>query len=992
MYVLEVKQQFGGIDQNGKIKHIVLRRRVGQQALALALELLNKNGDLQALSDKAGTGRRGVIGICSNMKLPKSIGKGTYPANKLVSDAKQSPGAAADLGQLTSVFNALDDNDVTAVTRQTRFENNSTRPATRWAMQASNTRVLWEPIKKAGKRQRRPPRPQQQRQQDDQQHRRRDKLPKQQRRQRWDQTDKGETNGKHTTSTSLNPADSGTTNTNAAKAPRKDQRRDEQTKQPRRRRWDQTSKGETNGKHTTSTSLNPAASGTTNTNAAKAPRQDDADRNNYNNNDDRDDDNDGDDDDDNDEAINKGNNEGGDEDDGDEGDDDGDNDNDGHNSNHDDDDGNGGKGNGTKLHKDLPVCDDPLCGCARTSPVPRRYSAIQSNGPRLACLLCDHNLKNFDGSAAVLRHMRTCCPHYGDALENGQLGWIEAYYDGVNECDKCGEHYKSLGGHIGKCNGKKQRQRQVAAPIGYGIQLSDQQAGAVVQLLNPVFLGTPRRSIKYQASKRSYRDAVGQLRRVQAGHLHEHTATDPTSVQSRAAAAILIATQQVLAAPGSDENGKATKTEINNRINCIATNDWTTIKELLTNAEKPVKARSKQTDEEAAAAKAKRCAAAIQNNQIAKGFGALCTKGTMTDCVEGVTDHLECLNATDDEVNRRDHLQNVINAMPEEVRLRAQHKINLNASRAAVWKLNTGTAIGADGFGVNDLRAFPDVGRAQILHIIANGRAPMDYAPLMAGGYASAISKPKKEGATTLPVRTIVPGSLWFRANGKSLHATATKAIKRATGNHQGAVGQKFGAGQIQISAEAHLAQHEFGARAMSDLTAGFPNTVLNVAAKVVAEHCPELYGHFCSCYNQAPLIQYTEIGTDNTARLKTTKMEDGLIQGEALSSDVFTILGKEVRDDNNSEDGSTRTTPQRLPRRRQLPRPDPERRRQHQQKHHQHADGHEGGDNAVGRQVLAGQDVSTSQQDVDTRHDHRPRDVETGWRQDNIGLSSTPP
>ena len=91
-----------------------------------------------------------------------------------------------------------------------------------------------------------------------------------------------------------------------------------------------------------------------------------------------------------------------------------------------------------------------------------------------------------------------------------------------------------------------------------------------------------------------------------------------------------------------------------------------------------------------------------------------------------------------------------------------RHKINVNASRAAVWKLDTDTAIGADRFGVEALRAFPDVARAQILNLIANGRAPQDCAPVMAGSCASAISKPRKEGETMAPVRTIVLGSLWF--------------------------------------------------------------------------------------------------------------------------------------------------------------------------------------------------------------------------------------
>ena len=75
---------------------------------------------------------------------------------------------------------------------------------------------------------------------------------------------------------------------------------------------------------------------------------------------------------------------------------------------------------------------------------------------------------------------------------------------------------------------------------------------------------------------------------MQAGRQHNQTTADPTLVQSRAAAAMLTTTQQALAAPGSDEDDKATKTEINDRINRIASNDWTTIAELLTKAQKPV--------------------------------------------------------------------------------------------------------------------------------------------------------------------------------------------------------------------------------------------------------------------------------------------------------------------------------------------------------------------------------------------------------------------
>ena len=162
----------------------------------------------------------------------------------------------------------------------------------------------------------------------------------------------------------------------------------------------------------------------------------------------------------------------------------------------------------------------------------------------------------------------------------------------------------------------------------------------------------------------------------------------------------------------------------------------------------------------------------------------------------------------------------------------------------------------------------------------------------------------KKEGAALQPVRTVVPCSLWLRGNGKLLHKTCSRAIKNATGDHQGATGQKFGDGQIQISSKAYLAQHEYAGRGMSDLTAGFPNTLLEVAASIVAQECPELHGHFMTCHAHGPLAWFIEIGTDVEARLKTMNVDNGLIQGETMSSDIFTMLGKRVRDANNDVNG----------------------------------------------------------------------------------------
>ena len=45
--------------------------------------------------------------------------------------------------------------------------------------------------------------------------------------------------------------------------------------------------------------------------------------------------------------------------------------------------------------------------------------------------------------------------------------------------------------------------------MGFAIQLSEQQARDVVELLNPMFLGTPRRSITHHASKKACADVVG---------------------------------------------------------------------------------------------------------------------------------------------------------------------------------------------------------------------------------------------------------------------------------------------------------------------------------------------------------------------------------------------------------------------------------------------------------------------------------------------------
>ena len=80
----------------------------------------------------------------------------------------------------------------------------------------------------------------------------------------------------------------------------------------------------------------------------------------------------------------------------------------------------------------------------------------------------------------------------------------------------------------------------------------------------------------------------------------------------------------------------------------------------------------------------------------------------MTDCVEGATDRRECLNATTATVDRRQHLMNVLEGMPDDVQERARHRLNAGESRVEVWKLRAGAAVGACGFAVDDVRAFPD--------------------------------------------------------------------------------------------------------------------------------------------------------------------------------------------------------------------------------------------------------------------------------------------
>ena len=58
------------------------------------------------------------------------------------------------------------------------------------------------------------------------------------------------------------------------------------------------------------------------------------------------------------------------------------------------------------------------------------------------------------------------------------------------------------------------------------------------------------------------------------------------------------------------------------------------------------------------------------------------------------------------------------------------------------------------------------------------------------------------------------------------------------------------------------------------------------------------------TCHAHGPLVWFIEIGTDGNASLKTVNMDNGLIQGETMSSDIFTMLGKKVRDANNDVHG----------------------------------------------------------------------------------------
>ena len=146
VFVLKVKQTFRGEEQS--LRSTMLRRRVGELALSEVVNRLTRAGDLQAASNRSGTTRRAVLGVHTNMCLPKSFNESKFPAAKLVCDAKRSPGAKANLNVLKSMFETLDADQmaVMAPRPNTDKRNHDARPAMQWMELQNQDGPAWNEI------------------------------------------------------------------------------------------------------------------------------------------------------------------------------------------------------------------------------------------------------------------------------------------------------------------------------------------------------------------------------------------------------------------------------------------------------------------------------------------------------------------------------------------------------------------------------------------------------------------------------------------------------------------------------------------------------------------------------------------------------------------------------------------------------------------------------------------------------------------------------
>ena len=511
----------------------------------------------------------------------------------------------------------------------------------------------------------------------------------------------------------------------------------------------------------------------------------------------------------------------------------------------------------------------------------------------LACPFCDHGLYRYSDATRLAVHWRNNCIGHSACTEPQY--WLGDRYEAVDICNKCGDPFTGVSGHVKNCTGKRKVDRSVFVPESYSAEISAEEADRVVQLFTPAFLMHPRNKIPHQTREKKIAVALKTIREAQIDSARHHTKDDHESAQSQAAFALLIATQQLMAGPnqtGDNDGGKSNKisiAEANRRVGMVVQGDYRGMYTALREMQTEIKVRAAVTGEEGAPAKAKAVSAKIKNGTLGAAHGRAASAAVPVQLIENFHEHEEIANLTAE--------AHTIKVLEPGEHTCDKHDVSPSDTRKAVWSLVKGASPGADGFYREDLMMIDPVAAAELISIIVHGRLPPGYRGLMAGGMLTALSKPGKDETE---IRPIIPQSLWVRAAAKWLLQTHKAPIKEALGPYQTAVFRPKGAEQAFLTAALHLEKNENGAMLLADFKSGYPSARRVDVAKVLREKAPHLLGYFESVYGEHPAAGYIMQNQQGHAELVLKFVKDGLVQGDPLAPTIFSMLQAPCREENN--------------------------------------------------------------------------------------------
>ena len=118
----------------------------------------------------------------------------------------------------------------------------------------------------------------------------------------------------------------------------------------------------------------------------------------------------------------------------------------------------------------------------------------------LACPFCDHGLYRHPDATRLAVHWRNNCIGHSACTEPQH--WLGDRHEAVDVCNKCGDPFTGVSGHVKNCTGKRKVNRSVFVPESHSAEISAEEADRVVQLFTPAFLMHPRNEMPHQTREK----------------------------------------------------------------------------------------------------------------------------------------------------------------------------------------------------------------------------------------------------------------------------------------------------------------------------------------------------------------------------------------------------------------------------------------------------------------------------------------------------------